>query len=192
MGKTMINIYDYEPMSEIYGPGKRFVIWVQGCKLHCKGCWNTQMWSTNPKTLVAWNELFEMISEQKDIEGITLIGGEPMHQSDELVHLCEKVKELGLSVVLFTGYEIDELKRESEIALLAMSDIIIAGRYIEEQRNTFLQWRGSENQQVIFNTERYTDYIPNDANYCEIKLSEDGEMTISGFPDDLLVEELKK
>ncbi len=40
-----INIAEIVPNSRIYGPGKRFVIWVQGCALHCHGCWNKDMWS---------------------------------------------------------------------------------------------------------------------------------------------------
>ncbi|MFD2442602.1 4Fe-4S single cluster domain-containing protein [Bacillus sp. CGMCC 1.16607] len=188
----MINIYDYECSSEIYGPGKRFVIWVQGCRLHCKGCWNTQMWSTSPKNLIHWSHLFQMISEEDGIEGITLIGGEPMHQAEELIQLCYKVKEIGLSIVLFTGFEVEELTRSYEKEIIKMSDIIISGRYIEEQRNVYLQWRGSNNQQIIFNTDRYIDYILDDANYCEIKLNDNGEIIISGFPDEDLLKEIDK
>lgn len=180
----MLNIFDVEASSKIYGPGSRVVIWVQGCKLRCKGCWNTEMWSFETNQLISINDLYKFIVEQKEIEGITLIGGEPMHQSEELVKLCKKIQNIGLSVVLFTGYNIEEIQKDSGKELLSLSDIIIAGPYIEEERNIYIQWRGSENQIVIFNTDRYKGYEIDDANYCEIELNENGEVIISGFPED--------
>ena len=39
-----LRIASIEEQSSIYGPGLRFVIWVQGCTLACKGCWNTSFW----------------------------------------------------------------------------------------------------------------------------------------------------
>ena len=40
-----VNIGHRLARSEIYGPGVRSVLWLQGCTLACKGCWNTQFWS---------------------------------------------------------------------------------------------------------------------------------------------------
>lgn len=46
-----INIAHIEPESYIYAPEKQFVIWMQGCSIHCKGCWNKEMWSFDKKQL---------------------------------------------------------------------------------------------------------------------------------------------
>lgn len=179
----MINVHDIEPSSNIYGPGKRMVIWVQGCLLRCKGCWNTKMWPMEPKELYSVRQLVERVKANPyGIEGITLIGGEPMHQSQELVRLVQQIAQSGFSTVLFTGYNYEELQLDSQKTLWNMSDIIICGRYIEEKRNIYLQWRGSENQQVIFNSDKYCGYRVDEGNYIEICIEEDGEMSISGFP----------
>ena len=182
----MLNVYDIEEKSEIYGPGIRAVIWMQGCRLRCKGCWNQEMWTFKPHKLFHVEELAEKIKSINGIEGITLIGGEPIHQSLELVKLVMEIKKLGLSVVLFTGFEFSELASEHEIKLWEMSDIVICGRYEENRRNIYLQWRGSENQEVIFNTKVYEKYSLVEGNYCEINIDKNGELTISGFPDNFI------
>ncbi|MBP6933060.1 MAG: radical SAM protein, partial [Candidatus Methanofastidiosum sp.] len=178
----MLNVYDIEEKSEIYGPGIRTVLWMQGCRLRCKGCWNKDMWNFKPHKLFRVEELVEKVKNIYGIEGITLIGGEPMHQSLELLKMAMEIKKLGLTVVLFTGYEFSELTSEHEIKLWKLSDIVICGRYEENRRNIYLQWRGSENQRVIFNTKVYEKYTLAEGNYCEINIDTNGEMTISGFP----------
>jgi len=55
------NIAHIEPSSFIYGPGERVVIWVQGCTLGCRGCWNRTMLSKRPKQLIAREELLQQI-----------------------------------------------------------------------------------------------------------------------------------
>ena len=182
----MLNVYDIEEKSEIYGPGIRTVLWMQGCRLRCNGCWNKEMWAFEPHKLFHVEDLVEKIRNICGIEGITLIGGEPMHQSLELVKLVKEIKNLGMSVVLFTGFEFSELILEYEIELWKISDIVICGRYEEEKRNIYLQWRGSENQKIIFNTNVYDQYTLIEGNYCEINIDKNGEVTISGFPDNFI------
>ena len=152
MGELQIG--NIESMSYIYGPGQRFVIWIQGCSLACKGCWNQQFWSTSGGSLFQVSELLEMIQSIPNTEGITLLGGEPLQQPDAVLELIRGVKAIGLSVFLYTGYtrkEFDETMAECA----SMSDILVCGRYIESQRNDSLRWRGSENQKIEFPTTRY-------------------------------------
>jgi hypothetical protein len=58
--------------SEIYGPGIRSVLWVQGCTLACKGCWNTQYWSANGGLTTTTKEILEQWKATQGLEGITL------------------------------------------------------------------------------------------------------------------------
>jgi len=74
------NIAHIEPSSFIYGPGERFVIWVQGCTLGCQGCWNRTMLSKRPKQLIAREALLQKILDLDSIQGVTLLGGEPLQQ----------------------------------------------------------------------------------------------------------------
>lgn len=183
-----INISHIEPDSYIYAPGKQFVIWVQGCSIHCKGCWNFDMWSFDENQLTDIDELFEKINKIDDLMGVTFIGGEPFDQKNELLYFSTKLKKQQIPITIYTGYELNELKDEISEEILNNTDLLIAGRYKEELRNINLQWRGSENQQILFLSDIYKDYEKEDGNYCEIIISDDGEITILGFPDEKLLE----
>jgi len=179
----MLNINSIELVSEIYGPGKRTVIWVQGCKIRCKGCWNTEMWSLKKNKLFKISNLVKLITSTSETEGITILGGEPLHQSKDLLKLVKKIKKLGYTVMLYTGYERNEIHKPSQRDLCNMSDIIVYGRYIEEKRNIYLMWRGSSNQEIMYNTEKYKKYPTTDNNYVEVIINKSGEITYLGYPE---------
>ncbi len=186
----MINIAMYIPRSMICGPGKRFVIWVQGCRRRCEGCGNTEMQPFKTKTLISTSDLFNLIISEPDLEGITLLGGEPLHQSKELLSLVKKIKDIGLTVMLYTGYEIDEIKDPDAIELVNYSDIIIPGRFVSEKKNLQLKWRGSSNQKVIFNNNKYKKIYSKlgEENQVEIHIDDNGNIHILGYPDKELIE----
>jgi len=180
----MLNLYHIEECSHIYGTGKRTVLWFQGCKLHCTGCWNTQMFSFNPKELYIPSSLLKKILKYKDnIEGISLLGGEPLDQNiDELKEFLRLVVEHNLSVMLFTGYEALEIKKYSD--LLDYVDVLVSGRYKENLRTTEHYLIGSTNQKIEFLSSRYSesDMLKN-ANYQEIIIDSDGTERLLGFPN---------
>ena len=59
--------------SEIYGPGVRSVFWTQGCTLACKGCWNTQYWSSRGGEEISVSQILNELDQLDGIEGITFI-----------------------------------------------------------------------------------------------------------------------
>jgi anaerobic ribonucleoside-triphosphate reductase activating protein len=170
------------PRSAVNGPGDRFVVWVQGCSLHCPGCWNPGTWSRRPATLVPPGELAGTIATTPGIEGVTLTGGEPFDQAAELAELAACVRSRGLSVMIFTGYDLDELNTDAHQALLAACDVIVTGRYRQEERTLDLTWRGSANQEVHFVTARYGPRAMPAAAECEVHIAADGSLTLTGFP----------
>jgi len=176
-----MNVAHLENQSFIYGPGSRFVIWVQGCSLHCKGCWNFRMWSFEKREEYSVTQLFEMAIAEK-VEGITILGGEPLDQIDEVFQLCTECKKTGLSVMVFTGYELSEIRNSDKVKIMSVADILITGRYDEKLRTLNHQWIGSTNQQILFLTDRYKDFGIENGNYMEIDIEENGKMTILGFP----------
>lgn len=179
-----MNIAHIEPQSFIYGPGCRFVIWVQGCSIRCKGCWNQQMWDFDKHNEYPITRLLEMIlSEKEYIEGITILGGEPLDQFPETIALCQECQKIGLSTMVFTGYELSEIEASEKSAIKSFADILITGRYIENLRTTNSQWIGSTNQQILFLSDKYQNYTLENANYIEIDIEDDGKCTILGFPD---------
>ncbi len=175
----------------LYGPGRRIVIWVQGCSLKCKGCTSPQFWDYDKGKEITEEELIELCICD-DLEGITFHGGEPMEQSDSLLYVAERILPKGKNVVCFTGYEVEELKRSSQIALASISDILITGRYEESKRNVYLQFRGSTNQKVLFPSGNFTDYkLLDGQNVSAIKISNDGDLVYNGFIDPNMVDLIK-
>jgi anaerobic ribonucleoside-triphosphate reductase activating protein len=188
----MINIHSLEPRSTIYGPGERFIIWVQGCTLACKGCWNVETWDANNGQKMDITKLLHLIQDEEGLEGITILGGEPLQQAPVVLELINLVRSTGLSIFLYTGYEINEFDEIMQDCF-DKSDIVITGRYVNELRNTGLRWRGSENQQIHFPTERYQGMEIIDGTDVEILIDQDtGLITILGYPDPQLLREIRE
>lgn len=187
-----MNIAHIEESSFIYGPGQRFVIWVQGCSIHCIGCWNKEMWSFKIKNDISVSDLMERISNEADtIEGITLLGGEPLDQFKEIVELMNDCKNIRLSTMLFTGYEMTEISEKGMSSIKDLTDILITGRYDESKRTFNHQWIGSTNQIIHFLTERYSNFANVNANYVEISIDDFGKIETYGFPDENLLKALQ-
>jgi anaerobic ribonucleoside-triphosphate reductase activating protein len=185
---SALNIAHIEPRSQIYAPNTHFVIWVQGCAIRCAGCWNERMWDFTRKNLIAVEDLFRQIQTvSSSIQGVAFLGGEPLDQALPLLALVKQIKAIGLGVTIYTGYELAELEAPKYQAVLAYTDLLIAGRYDEKQRNINLRWRGSENQQILWLSAFYSDSQPEEANYCEIKIDQNGKITILGFPTEELL-----
>jgi len=118
------------------------------------------------------------------LEGVTILGGEPLQQAEATLELIKRVKALNLTVMLYTGYEQHEYTatmRECH----DLSDLVIGGRYIQELRNPELRWRGSTNQKIISPTGRYNPEEFEDWEEVEIIIDHDsGEITMTGYPDE--------
>jgi anaerobic ribonucleoside-triphosphate reductase activating protein len=183
-----INVARWLERSAVNGPGERFVLWVQGCPLACPGCWNPDTWSFGPRRLLDADELAEVVLGVAGIEGITISGGEPFSQAAALLPFVEKVREVGLSVMIFTGYELEELKGRAAQELVARADILVTGRFVQEQRSLELPWRGSHNQRVVFLSSRYSEEALPPHSAAEFHLQDDGSVTVTGFPSEALLD----
>lgn len=123
--------------SRINGPGNRLVIWVQGCKFHCKGCFNPETHPYTKEHLMGIDELAERINNDTTIEGITLSGGEPLDYPKPLEDLFKKVSSR-LTIIVYSGFNIEEInQRQSLKKLLTMADLAIVGRYDETLPHPF-------------------------------------------------------
>lgn len=151
MSKT-IRMCGIEPESIVDGPGFRYVLFVQGCPHHCKGCHNPESWDKNAGYDMTTEEVFEEIMKNPHLKGVTFSGGEPFEQVSALLELGKMIKEAGLSLMSYSGYTLEELKERNDPEtdeLLSILDILVDGRYVESLRNLTLIYRGSENQRVI-------------------------------------------
>jgi anaerobic ribonucleoside-triphosphate reductase activating protein len=188
----MINYktYSYEENEHLYGPGKRLLLFTQGCSLHCKGCVNKHLWQFGVGANITVEEVLELC---QDVEGITLHGGEPLDQSEGILEVVKALKNAGKTVILFTGYQYKELSKLSQKRAWGLSDLVISGRYVESKRNIYLQFRGSTNQRVYRHRGKYKDYRVKDGkSVAVIRLNENGKMQSRGFRNQELEELLQE
>lgn len=151
-----LRLYMKAPCSEVLGPYKRFIVWVQGCNRRCKGCIAKDSWALDGGELVEVDAIVQQILRQENIEGITISGGEPFLQQDALCGLISKVREhKDIGVIIYTGMKYSEIENT---ALAHSADLIIDGEYVEEL-NDNKSLRGSSNQNVLCLTERYNDIV---------------------------------
>lgn len=172
--------------SWIYGPGCRYVVWLQGCSIRCPGCWNQDLWPRDGGRDVAVRDLLEWIVAVPDIEGVTILGGEPLDQADALVDFVEQLQQRNLSVFLYTGFELTELAGNAR-SCFEKSDIVVTGRYLAALRDESLAWRGSANQTVHFPTPKYRDVEMGQGQPVEIQFDVEGALTVLGYPDEELL-----
>ncbi len=147
------------------GPGIRFVIWVQGCSLKCKGCFNPHFWSQHGGSSRDTDSLLHEVIAARikfpEIEGVTFLGGEPFEQPEALAELSQKLQKLDFSIMVFSGYTLAELKDEkssqyvSRLNFLSSIDLLVDGRYQQDNVDINRPWVGSKNQEFHFLTERY-------------------------------------
>ncbi len=183
----MLNLYKIIPLTEVEGPNKRFCLWVQGCKKHCVGCWAKETWKFGVGTDYSVEELTELVTNQKEIEGVTFLGGEPFEQAEPLSRFAQNVKKLGLSVVCFTGYTIEELRAKNSQSvnkLLENIDLLVDGGFEKDNFDLSRPWVGSSNQRYIFLTDFYSpEEIKKYKNKVEVRISEGGKLEINGMGD---------
>lgn len=149
-----VNVAGIVRESIVDGPGFRFVVFCQGCPHGCKACHNPDTHAFKENKLIGVDELFESIMKPRLGKGVTFSGGEPFCQAAPFAKLGEKLKAEGIDILIFTGYEYEELIKmakynESIMRLIKTADYIVDGRYKEELRDLSLKFRGSSNQRII-------------------------------------------
>ena len=87
-------------------------------------------------------------------DGLTLSGGEPFDQAADCVCLAAAARESGLNIWIFSGQTYEELlfkaAEDTDVKeLLALTDVLVDGKYIESERTLSVKWCGSLNQRVI-------------------------------------------
>ena len=152
--KKAIRIAGVVRESIVDGPGLRFTVFCQGCPHHCEGCHNMATHDFSGGYDCEISKIMDAIDQNPLLDGVTFSGGEPMCQPEAFYNLAVQVKERGLNIVTYTGFTYEELLQMTEKdkwikGLLELTDILIDGRFVLEERDLTLQFRGSRNQRVI-------------------------------------------
>ena len=169
--------------SKVNGPGLRFVLWTQGCSKGCSECFNPETWSTNIYKELSPTQIFELI-KNFEVDGVTISGGDPLEQEDELLELLMLLSTMRLrkGVILFSGFTRAEISsnfiREQ---CLKYIDVLIDGRYEKNLKIDF-SLRGSSNQEFYFFSNKISsDELSFDQ---EIEISSlEGAIMMTGFPN---------
>lgn len=174
------------------GPGRRFALWVQGCSLRCPGCCNPQMFRQSGGTRVPVASLLDQIARAARahrLEGLTVLGGEPLEQLRPLTALCRGAAAQGLGVIVFTGYRLEQARRRPGFARLwPHVDTLVDGRYEADQPEPPAaaggrRFIGSRNQRRCHRSDRYRDpALWTGPPRLEVHLGPAGELSAHGEP----------
>jgi len=176
-----MNIRGYG-LSKVNGPGNRFVLWTQGCSKGCKNCFNPETWTTDIFKELSPRQIFEVI-KNFEVDGITISGGDPLEQEEELLELLFLLREIKLpkGIILFTGFTLDEIKvNPIRERCLSYIDVLIDGRYIDSLKLD-KSLRGSSNQEFYFFSDKISRSELLFDQEIEISLLE-GDIIMTGFP----------
>ena len=156
-----MNYHEIEKCSISNGTGFRTVLYVSGCSLHCKGCFNSETWDKNSGKLFdddAKQELFESLNHSY-VKGLTLTGGHPLepYNLPDIVDLMKEIKTRfpDKDIWVYTGRTIDSLQMPTRNIeqtylqrVLEYADVIVDGPFIESKKDITLRFRGSSNQNI--------------------------------------------
>jgi len=196
-----MNLHAVIEHSKVNGPGDRSVVWVKGCQLACPGCWNQDTHSFTGGLQVYDADLANQLVDIAGTQGVTLSGGEPMHQAFDLggllFHLWRRTKFDGFSVGMYTGYTLRELELGDYFtAGLPSSDTLrqkwwqmikrdldfaVMGRYNQHQADDSRPLCSSRNQELVLFSNRYT-YADFASQEFEMQIDGDGLVQVTGFP----------
>ena len=138
--------------SVVDGPGIRTVIFTAGCPHRCPGCHNPESWNPRGGQDVSVADLLAQI-EQSGWDGVTISGGEPFLQPEELARLVDGCKVLQKNVWVYTGYTLEQLQAMNDefvTSVLDRADVLVDGRFEQPLMDRSLRFRGSSNQRIIF------------------------------------------
>ncbi len=149
-----VRIAGYKKHSMVNGPGVRFVLFLQGCPHHCRGCQNPDTWDPAGGQEAETERLIELIARTRYLDGITLSGGDPLCQPAAAAQIAQAARQAGLSVWCYTGWTLEQvLAGEAGPAardrLLPLVDVLVDGPFEEEKLSDACIWRGSTGQRLI-------------------------------------------
>ena len=126
------------------------------------------------------DDVISQLRAARDIEGLSLSGGEPLQQPEAALALLDAARALGLSTLAFSGYTVDEIRAlPLGDAVLARLDVVIDGRYVAGERLA-TGLRGSANQRIQLLTSRYTLAKVEATPVAEIRIAKTGEVVLTG------------
>lgn len=169
------------------GPHRRFALWLQGCSLRCPGCCNPELFARGDGRMLEVARVAEAIAaaqREHGIEGVTILGGEPLDQGLALAELLAPLRAAGLGVIVFSGYLFEEAADQPGFDRLWPSiDTLVDGRFDAHRPEHRRRFVGSTNQRLVHRTERYRDpALWLGERVAELLVAADGSTRLVGAP----------
>lgn len=135
------------------GEGIRKVIFAQGCKHHCKGCFNPSTHDFNGGYECDTDKIIERINNDYMIDGVTFSGGDPFEQAEAFAEIAKNTNP-ELNIWCYTGYTLQEIidkanEKPEWVDLLTHIDVLVDGKFEEDKKDRNLKFKGSSNQNII-------------------------------------------
>ena len=157
------------PVSTL-GPGERIVIWTSGCSKKCPNCVSPEMWQAKTDKDMTISQLIGFIRRivrNNQVDGITVSGGDPLEQSDELLEFISEISGDCHDILIYTGYTLAELRElwtpEKMGKLMKHTAVLIDGRYEDGLNDGLSPLIGSTNQEIHYLNEgvkpKYLEYM---------------------------------
>ncbi len=141
-----------ETDSIVNGVGLRTVIWTQGCKHNCEGCHNPQTHDFLGGFEVETEDVIKILSTLKLQKGITFSGGEPFEQASACFEIANAAHKMNFDVWSYTGYKFEDILKANRAdwnKFIREIDVIVDGKFLINEKDLSLQFRGSKNQRII-------------------------------------------
>ena len=174
-----IYLHSIERNSYSNGPGKRLVLWAQGCSIGCPGCWNPETHDTGG-TFTTNDQLIEDLLDS-GCEGITFTGGEPFDQGESVIEIGTSARKLGYTSVAFSGYAYSTLMRKFGIKKLQSAfDVLLTDPYRKgENYKSVAQALARKNLTFLSSIYKKEDFL--EIPPFEIFIGTDGEVRTTGL-----------
>ncbi len=155
-GSLCLRVSGYYHNSLVEGPGRRSSLLVSGCDLGCRGCWVPFLHPTEAGVLIPVNRLADaLLDPAYERHGVSILGGEPMLQSEGLLALVRALRARGCRhILVYSGYTYERLRQMAACqpmigTILDQIDVLIDGPYVEAHTQSAGPWTGSGNQRAI-------------------------------------------
>lgn len=160
------------------GIGIRSSIFVTYCPHHCPHCFNSDIWDKHSGKPFEGKDkelLFSYLNDEH-VSGLSVLGGEPLAQGEDMLELIQEVKETfpNKNIWLWTGYYIDGREPLNCIqkAIINLCDYVVDGRFINELKDPSLVFRGSSNQTIYRRDKENGEWIRDELNDKHLKKKE--------------------
>lgn len=197
-GVQTLRLAGFAAHSRVNGPGRRVVLWVQGCDLACPGCFNPHTHGAEGEGEAVEAVVERVLAARAGHDGVTFSGGEPFQQAEAVAAVARGVRAAWpeARLLAFTGYAFEDLRGRAGPpgagALLGALDWLIDGRY-DPRRPSRRRWRASANQRLwVLGRPLPGEVFEVDAPDAELHVTPSGGVLMSGFPDPRLRRAVQK